>query len=139
MPDTTMHHSDSVGFQQSPWHSLVRKTSASHVEITSMFIYWLYSIFISCTALVQFFNLMSFPFLLLFMVYVKVFAPSIFLFYCKHLATLLFDDAVITIFVDDVSILTTAPKKEDAKTVTQSATNTVFYWSQQWKLDLNAS
>lgn len=52
---------------------------------------------------------------------------------------MLFDDAVITIFVDDVSILTTAPKKEDAKTVTQSATNTVFYWSQQWKLDLNAS
>ena len=45
----------------------------------------------------------------------SVLAPLLFLFYIKKLASLLNDDGVIALFVDDVSILIVAWKKEDAK------------------------
>ena len=45
-----------------------------------------------------------------------ILAPLLFLFYSNNLASSLNDDAVIALFADDVSILTTtACKKEDAK------------------------
>ena len=45
----------------------------------------------------------------------SVLAPLVFLFYINDLATTLNDDAVIALFADDVSILTTARKREDAE------------------------
>ena len=48
------------------------------------------------------------------------------------------DDAVVVLFADDVSILTTACKKEDAEAAAQSVVNCVVIWSQEWKLNLNA-
>ena len=44
-----------------------------------------------------------------------VLAPLLFLFYINNLASLLNGDAVIALFADDVSILTTACKKEYAE------------------------
>ena len=40
--------------------------------------------------------------------------------------------------ITDVSILTTARKKEDAETTAQSVVSSVVTWSQEWKLNLNA-
>ena len=54
------------------------------------------------------------------------------------MASLLNDDAVIALFTDDVSILTTARKKEDAEAAAQSVVTSVVIWSQEWKLNLNA-
>ena len=48
------------------------------------------------------------------------------------------DDAVIALFADDISILTTAHKKEDAEAAAQSVVTFVVIWSQEWKLNLNA-
>ena len=45
----------------------------------------------------------------------SVLAPLLFLFYINDLATTLTEDAVIAPFADDVSILTTARKREDAE------------------------
>ena len=66
------------------------------------------------------------------------FCPLRFLFYINELASSLNDDAVIALFADDVSILTTARKKEDAKAAAQSVLTSVVIWSQEWKLNLNA-
>ena len=41
----------------------------------------------------------------------SVFAPLLFLFYINNLASSLNDDAIIALFADDASILTTARKK----------------------------
>ena len=41
-------------------------------------------------------------------------------------------------FADDVSILTTANKREDAEATSQSVVSSVVTWSQEWKLNLNA-
>ena len=49
----------------------------------------------------------------------SILAPLLFLFYINDLASLLNDDAVIALFADDVSILTTAYKKEDAEAAAQ--------------------
>ena len=68
----------------------------------------------------------------------SVLAPLLFLIYIKDLASSLNDDAVIALFGDDVSILTTARKKEDAEAVPQSVVNSVVSWSQLWKLNSNA-
>ena len=46
-------------------------------------------------------------------------APLTLLLYINDLASTLNDDAVITLFPDDVSILTTAAKKEDAVAAVQ--------------------
>ena len=68
----------------------------------------------------------------------SVLAPLLFLIYIKDLASSLNDDAVIALFGDDVSILTTTRKKEDAEAVAQSVVNSVVSWSQLWKLNSNA-
>ena len=62
----------------------------------------------------------------------------LFLFYINDLATTLNDDAVIALFADDVSILTTACKREDAEATARSVVSSVVTWSQEWKLNLNA-
>ena len=68
----------------------------------------------------------------------SVLVPLLFLFYINDLATTLDNDAVIALFADDVSILTTARKREDAKATAQSVVNSVVTLSQEWKLNLNA-
>ena len=68
----------------------------------------------------------------------SVLAPLLFLFYINDLATTLNNDAVIALFADDVSILTTARKREDAEATAQSVVSSVVTWSQDWKLNLNA-
>ena len=67
----------------------------------------------------------------------SVLAPLLFLFYINDLATTLNNDAVIAFFADDVSILTTARKREDAEVTAQSVVSSVVTWSQEWKLNLN--
>ena len=54
----------------------------------------------------------------------SVLAPLLFLFYVNDLASSLSDDAVIALFAD-VSILTTAQKKEDAEAAAQSVVSSV--------------
>ena len=54
------------------------------------------------------------------------------------MASSLIDDAVIALFADAVSILTTARKKEDVEAAAQSVVTSVVIWSQEWKLNLNA-
>ena len=49
-------------------------------------------------------------------------APLLFLFYINTLASWLNDDAVIALFADEVSILSTARKKEDAEAGSQQLT-----------------
>ena len=68
----------------------------------------------------------------------SVLAPLLFLFYINDLASTLNDNAVIALFADDVSILTTARKREDAEATAQSVVSSVVTWSQEWKLNLNA-
>ena len=68
----------------------------------------------------------------------SVLAPLLFLFYINDLAATLNNDTVITLFADDVSILTTARKREDAEATAQSVVSSVVTWSQEWKLNLNA-
>ena len=66
----------------------------------------------------------------------SVLAPLLFLFYIIDLASTLNDDAVIALFADDASIVTTACKREDAEAAAQSVVNSVvseacpfFTWS----------
>ena len=68
----------------------------------------------------------------------SVLAPLLFLFYINDLVFTLNNDAVIALFADDVSILTTVRKKEDTQAAPQSVVNSVVIWSQEWKLNLNA-
>ena len=67
----------------------------------------------------------------------SVLAPLLFLFYINDLATTLNNNAVIALFADDVSILTTTRKREDAEANAQSVVSSVVTWSQEWKLNLN--
>ena len=60
------------------------------------------------------------------------------MFYINALASSLNHDTVIALSVDDVFILTTARKKEDAQAATQSVVNSVVIWGKVWKLNLNA-
>ena len=107
--------------------------------IPSTFVRWIQSFFNDCRACVQLFNVFSssrrftqgLP-------QGSVLTPLLFLFYINNLASSLNDDAVIALFTDDVSILTTARKKEDAEAAAQSIVNFVLIWSQVWKLNLNA-
>ena len=68
----------------------------------------------------------------------SVLAPLLFLFYINDLATTLNNDVVIALFADDVSILTTAHKREDAEATAQSVVSFVVTWSQERKVNLNA-
>ena len=63
----------------------------------------------------------------------SVLAPLLFLLYFNDLATTLNKNAVIALFADDVSILTTA----DTEATAQSAVSSFVAWSQKWKLNLN--
>ena len=67
----------------------------------------------------------------------SVLTPLLFLFYINDLTTMINDDAVIAHFADDVSILTTARKREDAEATAQAVVSSVVTWSQEWKLNLN--
>ena len=106
--------------------------------IPSTFGRWIQSIFDDCRACVQLFNVFSssrcftqgLP-------EGSVLALLLFLFYINNLASSLNDDAVIALFAD-VSILTTARKKEDAEAAAQTVVNSVLIWSQVGKLNLNA-
>ena len=108
-------------------------------SIPSAFICWVISFFNDRRARVQLFNVFSFsrrfnqglP-------QSSILAPLLFLFYINSLAFSLNDDGVITLFVGDVSGLTTARQKEDAEAAAQSVVNSVVIWSQEWKLKLNA-
>ena len=66
----------------------------------------------------------------------SVLVPLLFLFYFNDLASTPNDDAVIALFAD-VSILTTAHKREDAEATAQSVVSYVVTWSQEWNLNLN--
>ena len=84
--------------------------------IPSTFIRWIWSFFIDLRARVQLFNVFSssrrftqdLP-------QGSVLTLLIFLFYINNLASSLNNNAVIAHFADDVSILTTVHKKEDAE------------------------
>ena len=84
--------------------------------ITLPFILWIRSFLDESKARVQLFNVLSssqrftqgLP-------QGSVLAPLLFLFYINDLTSSLNDDAVIALFADDVSILTTAHKNEDAE------------------------
>ena len=107
--------------------------------IPQIFIRWIRSFLIDCRGRVQLFNVFSssrrftqdLP-------QGSVLAPLLFLFYIHDLVTALKDDAVIALFGDDVSIHTTACKREDAEATAQSVMSSVVTWSQEWKLNLNA-
>ena len=107
--------------------------------IPSPLIHWIQSFLDDCRVRVQPFNVLSsnrrftqgLP-------QGSVLAPLLFLFYINDLASSLNNDAVIALFADDVSILTTACKKEDAEAAAQSVVTSVVIWSQEWKLNLNA-
>ena len=107
--------------------------------IPPTFIHWIRSFLIDRRGRVQLFNVFSssrrftqgLP-------QGSVLAPLLFLFYINDLATTLNNDAVIALFADDVSILTTARKREDAEATAQSVVSSVATWSQEWKLNLNA-
>ena len=62
--------------------------------------------------------------------------PLLFLFYNDDLATRLNGDAVIALFADDICILITARKRENAEDTAQSVVSSVVTWRQEWKLNL---
>ena len=88
--------------------------------IPPTFIHWTCSFLIDCRGRVQLFNVFSsssrfaqdLP-------QGSVLGALLFLFYINGLATKLNIDAVIALFVDDASILTTAQKREDTEATTQ--------------------
>ena len=94
---------------------------------TRTFIRWIRSFFNDRRARVQLFNIFSssrcFTRGLL---RGSALAPLLFLFYINNLVFSLNDDAVIALFADDVSILTTAHKKEDTEVAPQSVVNFVM-------------
>ena len=107
--------------------------------IPPTFIRWIRSFFIDCRGRVQLFNVFSSSRRLTQgLLQGSILAPLLFLFCINDLASTLNDDAVIAVFVDDVSILTTACKRKDAEATAQSVVSSVVTWSQDWKLNLNA-
>ena len=82
----------------------------------STFIGWIRSFFVDRRAGVQFFNVFSFcRRFIQSLPHGSVLVPLLFMFYINNLTFLLNDDATKDFFSDDVSILTTARKKQDAK------------------------
>ena len=118
--------------------TVIRLFHVLHTDIPSIFICWIRSFFNVCRAWAQLFNVFSSSRrFTLGLPQGSVLAPLLFLFYINNLASSLNDDAVIALFADDVSILTTARKKEDDKASAQSVVNSVLILSQEWKLNLN--
>ena len=98
--------------------------------IPSTFIRWIQSFLSDHRARFQLFNIFSssqsftqgLP-------QASVLSPLLILFYINNLAFLRNDDAVIALFADDVSILTTSRKKEDAEAAALSVVNSVLIWN----------
>ena len=67
----------------------------------------------------------------------SVLAPLLFLFYINNLAEILPNSTTNAMFADDVSILATRTKKEDAASAVQKVVNIVHRWSKAWKISLN--
>ena len=67
----------------------------------------------------------------------SVLAPLLFLFYINDLAEHLPDDVLNALFADDVTILGTARKTEDAEAAVQRAVDIVQAWSTVWKITIN--
>ena len=107
--------------------------------IPSTYILWIRSFFNNRRALTQFFNVfISSRHFSQGLPQGYIFALLLFLVCINNLASSLNDDAVIALFADDASILTTAHKKEDVEAAAQSVVNSVLIWSLEWKLNLKA-
>ena len=65
----------------------------------------------------------------------SVLAPLLSLFYINDLTNKLSVEAVIAMFPDNVSILTTTRSKSDAERPSQAEVDVVLQWSQQWKIE----
>ena len=69
----------------------------------------------------------------------SVLAPILFLFYINNLANLLPNNQTISMYADDVSILTSAPDIQKAQNQAQHTVDIVVEWSREYKLTLNGS
>ena len=69
----------------------------------------------------------------------SVLAPILFLFYINNLASLLPADLTISMYADDVSILSSDKNRAIAQSKAQEAVDIVVSWSKEWKLNLNGS
>ena len=68
----------------------------------------------------------------------SVLAPLLFLFYINNLAESLAEDVLMAIFVDDVTILSTARLLREAERNAQTSFDAVCKWSVECKLQLKA-
>ena len=144
MAPTTPNETLRIGtswFQQSIRYCLERKTTAPHTKHWHSFnIHPLDSIFPQHRrGRFQLFNVFnSSRCFTQGLLQGSVLSPLLFLFYINDLVSSLKDGAVIALFADDISILTTPRKKQDAEAATQSVVNSVVILSHEWKLNLNA-
>ena len=69
----------------------------------------------------------------------SVLAPILFLFYINNLSSLFSEDLTISMYADDVSILSSSTDLRIAERQTQTAVDTVVSWSKLWKLNLNGT
>ena len=69
----------------------------------------------------------------------SVLAPILFLFYIDNLASLLPNDLTVSMYADDVSILSSKHDRLEAQAGAQEAVDIVYNWSRDWKLTLNGS
>lgn len=67
----------------------------------------------------------------------SVLAPILFLFYINELASILPSDVTVSIYADDVTLLSSSQDKLTAQHLAQKAVNIVKSWSEEWKLQLN--
>ena len=137
MPDESLRI-DTSSFQQSIRYGLERETTAPHARHWYSFsVHQLDLILLQWAQVrVQLFNVFS-PSLRFTqgLFQSSVIVLLLFLFY---IASSLKDDAVISLFADDISVLTTARKKEDAEAAAHSVVNSALTWSQEWKSNLRA-
>ena len=134
MPNATFPP-DTSRFQQSIWYSLDRKITATHARYWySFYIHVLGPVFLQqLQAHVQFFNIYSSSWhFTQGLPQSFILTPLFFLFYINNLASLFKGDAVVALFADDVSILTTTHQKEDAEATAQLVVNSILTWSQEW-------
>jgi len=69
----------------------------------------------------------------------SVLSPLLFIMYINNLANLLPESETISMFADDVSILSTRRSKEEAARAAQEVVDIVVVWSKEWKLMLNST